>query len=220
MLPPLTDFVALLGINLVLCALALRLMDAIAAMRAISPIRPWAGWMSALVFALLCWPVGTAQLPVAAYLRGVSADLSITLVMLACLDLVQRVAGLRAVDKREYSLVYAAIALAALFLYPLALGWGDWDAYRLGWSGPALWLALLVLSLSCWARGLKLLPVLVALALLAWTAGVLESCNLWDYLIDPWLALLALFQCVKMGAEKIASQFRRKSAKAAGPAPA
>jgi hypothetical protein len=221
MLPPLTDFVALLGINLVLCALALRLIDAIAAMRAIRPMRltrPWTSWMGALLFALLCWPVGMAQLPVAAYLRGVSADLSVTLVVLACLDLGQRLAGFRAVDKREYGFVFAAIALAALFLYPLALGWGDWDAYRLGWSGPALWLALLVLSLSCWARGLKLLPVLVALALLAWTAGVLESRNLWDYLIDPWLALLALCQCVKLGAEIIVSQFRRKPATAAGPA--
>ena len=44
------------------------------------------------------------------------------------------------------------------------------------------------------------LPLLVALALLAWVAGVLESSNLWDYLIDPWLATAALFQCVKVAA--------------------
>ena len=72
-----------------------------------------------------------------------------------------------------------------------------------------MWLALLVLSLICWFKDLRLLPLLVALALLAWVAGVLESRNLWDYLMDPWLATVALLQCVKAGVANWLARFRR-----------
>lgn len=194
MLPPLTDLVALLGIALVLSAGCLRLLSGRRG------VTPWAKWGAAAGFLLLWCPVGTAHLPIVAYIRGVSSDLSITLVVVACLGLSQRLLGLRVIEQREWTVVNAAVAAAALFLYPLALGWGDWDAYRLGWGAPGMWLALFALSLICWVKGLRLLPLLVALALLAWVAGVLESSNLWDYLIDPWLATAALFQCVKVAA--------------------
>jgi len=71
-----------------------------------------------------------------------------------------------------------------------------------------LWVALFVLSLACWAGGLRLLPALVALALLAWVAGALESTNLWDYLIDPWLAVAAIFHCVKFAVSRALARLR------------
>ena len=58
-------------------------------------------------------------------------------------------------------------------------------------------LALLVLAAGCMVMGLRLLPALTALALLAWTAGLLESGNLWDYLLDPWLTGGAIFYSAK-----------------------
>jgi hypothetical protein len=73
---------------------------------------------------------------------------------------------------------------------------------------PGMWVALLAVSLFCWVKGLRLLPMLVAVALLAWRFGVLESTNLWDYLIDPWLATAALFQCMKFGAGRLLVRFR------------
>jgi hypothetical protein len=91
----------------------------------------------------------------------------------------------------------------------VALGWGDWDAYRLGWGSLSLWATLLALSLVFWIKGLRLLLLLVGLALLAWSAGLMESTNLWDYLIDPWLALAALFQCMKAGAQGLLLRFSR-----------
>jgi hypothetical protein len=191
MFPPANDLIALLGINLVLSAGCLRLLGWRRG------VTPWGKWATAAVFVLLWCPVGPALLPLVAYVRGISSDLSISLVAIACLGLYQRLSGARLVNGRERMLVNVAFAAAALFLYPLALGWGDWDAYRLGWGSPGLWAVLLVISLACWAKGFRLLPVLVALALLAWAAGALESTNLWDYLIDPWLAVAAIFQCLK-----------------------
>jgi len=67
---------------------------------------------------------------------------------------------------------------------------------------------LLALCLLCWIQGLRLLPVLVGLSLLAWSAGLMESTNLWDYLMDPWLAMTALFQCLAAGAKHLLSHFR------------
>lgn len=203
MFPPLTDFVALFGLDLVLCAGCLRLFS----VSGMHLRRKKA--LTLTCFLLLWFPVGGAQLPVLAYIRGVSSDLSITLVVLACLGLRQRLSGRGVHDSREHTAVLTVVAVAALFLYPLALGWGDWDAYRPGWGAPGMWAILLLLSLLAWARGLRLLPTLIGLALLAWTAGVLESTNLWDYLMDPWLAIFAIFHCASLGAKKVPRWFGR-----------
>ena len=199
---PLTDLVALLGIDLVLCAGCLRLLSG----------RRGVTWRAAAITAgcfVLVWvPLGAAHLPLLAYIRGIISDLSITLVALACLDMGQRLWGVKGVARLEKMVLKVTIALSALFLYPTALGWGDWDAYRVGWGSYGLWLVLLALCLLCWIQGLRLLPVLVGLSLLAWSAGLMESTNLWDYLMDPWLAMTALFQCLAAGAKHLLSHFR------------
>lgn len=202
MFPPANDLIALLGIALVLSAGCLRLLS----WR--HGVTPWSKWGSAAVFLLLWCPVGPARLPLVAYVRGISSDLSISLVAIACLGIYQRLRGIPLTAQRERMALSIVFAAGAVFLYPLALGWGDWDAYRLGWGSPAFWAALLALSLACWAGGLRLLPTLVALALLAWVAGALESTNLWDYLIDPWLAVAAIFQCVKFAVSRGLARLR------------
>lgn len=191
MFPPFADFAALLGIDLAVCAGCLYLLS-----RG-GPARPWAKWLVALLFTALWVRVGASSLPLVAYLRGISSDLSITLQVLACLSLRRRLFGYSALDPRELTAVLALVAVAGLFLYPLALGWGDWDAYRLGWGTPGMLAALLLLSLVCWMCGFRLVPLVIAAALLAWTARWLESGNLWDYLIDPWLAIAAIAHSLK-----------------------
>lgn len=193
MLLPLTDFVALLGVNLVCCAMLLRLLSLL------HVARLGAGWWVLGCFVLLCLPAGAAQLPAVAYIRGVSSDFSITLVLLACIGLVQGLFGFVLVEKREYTAIFVTVASAALFLYPLALGWGDWDAYRPGWGSAAMWAVLLGVCALAWLMGLRILPLLISFALLAWTAGLLESTNLWDYLLDPWLVIVSFFQCASCG---------------------
>lgn len=211
MLPPANDLIALLCIALVLSAGCLRLLS----WR--HGVTRWAKWATAIFFLLLWCPVGAAHLPLVAYVRGISSDLSISLVAIACLGMYQRVSGVHLVSDRERHMLNLVFAAGALFLYPFALGWGDWDSYRLGWGAPGLWAALLVLSLVCWGKGLRLLPVLIAVGLLAWTAGVLESTNLWDYLIDPWLAVGAIFQCFRMAGRQLRLRFRTAAGGAARP---
>lgn len=221
MLPPLTDLVALLGISLVLSAGCLRLLS----WRRESPgATRWAKWVTAVFLMTLWYPAGSAHLPLVSFVRGISSDLSITLVALACLGMCHRLFGrldspAPVPDARERNVLQGAVSLAAVFLYPLALGWGDWDAYRAGWAAgpaaPGLWLALLVLSLGCWVKGFRLLPLLVGLALLAWCWGLLESTNLWDYLMDPWLAVASLFQCIRQGVMQLRARFGKVTFRAA-----
>ena len=192
-----TDAFALLGINLVLCA---GLLAVLRAVPATSSHAAWNKGIAALFFALLWIPLGAAQIPAVAYVRGITADLSVTLVALAAWRLFHLALGWRAIAKRDLLAVAGVTALAAVFLYPLALGWGDWDAYRPGWGSWGMLASLLVLCVVCWIKGLRALPALVALALLAWSFGWMESGNLWDYLLDPWLSLYALgFVFIKSG---------------------
>lgn len=205
LLPPLTDVVALLGIDLVLCAAGVRVL----ASRI--DVTRWAKWAVIACLVLLWLPFGVAQLPLLAYVRGVSSDLSTTLVALACLSLGRRLFGWPPVAGREKRVLYVAIAVAAVVLYPTALGWSDWDAYRPGWGSFGLLGILLMLSLACWLYGLRLLPALVGLSLLAWVAGWMESGNLWDYLMDPWLAVLAMIHCVKAGVRGVLCRYRLRA---------
>jgi hypothetical protein len=209
MLPALTDFVALAGIALVACAACLQLPG----LKSASDGRANAKgrWLAGLCFVVMWIPVGAPQLPVAAYVRGVTSDFSVSLVVLAALGLSARLSGLKLFDKREHKAVFYAVAAAALFLYPLALGWGDWDAYRLGWGSAATWAGLLLLCIVCWRAGLRLLPLLVGLALASWTAGLMESANLWDYLFDPWLAGAAIFKSLAASATQLRLRFFHKT---------
>ena len=207
-LPPLTDLLALLGIDLVLCAGCLRLLAGRGG------VSSGAKWGTALFFLVLWFPVGASRLPLLAYVRGISSNLSITLVALASVGLCRRLLALSAVARRERLALYGLISVAALFLYPPAMGWGDWDSYRSGWGSWGVWTALLLLSLFSWVMGLRLLPLLIALSLVAWNAGLMESTNLWDYLLDPWLAGVALFQCLNSSAQSLLRLFRRSGSSA------
>ena len=201
-MPPLTDFLALLGIDLVLCAGLLRLLGGMSGgARRVK-------WVAVACFVLLWLPAGAAQLPLLAYIRGVSSDLSVTLVALAGLFVAQRLSGFPVVSRREKAGLSWVIAAVAVALYPLSLGWGNWDFYRTGWGSFGLLAVLLALALFCWTRGLRLLPFLIGLSLLAWSAGLMESANLWDYLLDPWLALAAVFQCAKAGTGAVWNRWR------------
>lgn len=208
MFPPLTDLVALAGIALVACATCLRLRGLTFDNRGQANAK--GRWLASLCFVALWIPVGAAQLPVAAHIRGVTSDFSVSLVVLAAFDLSGRLFGLKPYKRRERQAAFHVIAAAALFLYPLALGWSDWDAYRLGWGSAGLWAGLFFLCVVGWVAGLRLLLLLIGLAMLSWVAQLMESTNLWDYLFDPWLATAAIFKSGAAAATQLRARFLHK----------
>ena len=200
MLLPLTDFFALAGIAVVVCSGCLYAFGMTSGLEHRANAR--GRWLVALCFIGMWFPLDSSMLPVTAYIRGITSDFSVSSVVLAALSLCSRLFALEPFKQRERRVVFFVVCAAALFLYPLALGWGNWDAYGAGWGSAGLLASLLLVCLVCWFSGLRLLPLLIGLALLSWTSQLLESTNLWDYLFDPWLGFGAVFYTVRAGARQ------------------
>ena len=147
---------------------------------------------AAAVIAIVALFVPVGDLSVAAYVRGATGDLSVPTLALAASACVSRTTGRSWFAPREWSALLGVVAVAALFLYPFALGWTAFDPYALGYSSMVFITALLLVTLAAWKAGLNLLIVVVLAAALAYLAGSYESRNLWDYLIDPLVAMYAL----------------------------
>ena len=151
------------------------------------------------VFALMLFPFG--GLPFAAYVRGMTGDLSITALVLLCCAMLRPWCGSAAAQGRHRFALLTLVVLAALGLYPMALGAGAYDPYHLGYGNLQFVAALLLLALAAWLWGYSMITLCIASATLAWTVGWYESDNVWDYLLDPFVAIYALaaimVYCVK-----------------------
>jgi len=85
--------------------------------------------------------------------------------------------------------------ISGAVLYPSALGLFDQDMYAYGFQRTMSWC---VLGVSCVAVFCKywMLAFCLALSVLAHQLQLQESCNLWDYLIDPWLWIAAIVSLI------------------------
>lgn len=144
--------------------------------------------LPAAFLALLFVPI--EGIPVAGYVRGIAGDLSITTLLLLASSAVALAGGPKLHDRRELQALAAFVLASAAFLYPMALGLTSFDPYALGYPHRmrGFLLGLAPVALFAWFRGRLLLLLAVVLALAAFRFELLESRNLWDYLLDPWLA--------------------------------
>jgi len=156
-------------------------------------------------------PLG--DLPPAAYLRGATGDLSITTVLLLLRFVLGRQFGWSPMEARERLALQTLISASALALYPLALGLGLFDPYRLGFGSPWLAGAVSLAALAAWRARMPFAALCAALALLAWAGGWYESANLWDYLLDPLLAAWAMGALALRGAKRLLARARVESSR-------
>ena len=192
-MPNFTDLTGLASVASVITA-CLLLFPGIARLT-----RPRLTVLLGTVFVLSLIPFGT--MPIAAYVRGVSGDLSITtLVLLWCALL--RPWCVATKGNNRFALLIL-IAFAALTLYPMALGVGAYDPYRLGYGNLLFVAALLLLGLLAWFRKSSMIALCIAFATLAWAVGWYESDNLWDYLLDPFVSIYALAATLIWGVRKV-----------------
>jgi hypothetical protein len=169
----------LLGLAVVAAALRLRRFS----------VRARAAIMLAAGVALFV-PFG--ELSLAAYVRGVTGDLSISTLVLAGAACIAQLTGKQPIGQRDLRALLWLVASAAVFLYPFALGLSPFDPYALGYGSAGLVTALLLLTLTAWYARLNLIVLVVIAATLAYLGGAYESRNLWDYLIDPLVSMYAL----------------------------
>ncbi len=156
------------------------------------------------VFVLSLIPFGT--MPIAAYARGVTGDLSITTLVLLWCALSRPWCGCVTVEAKHRRALLILIALAALALYPMALGVGAYDPYRLGYGDPLFVSALLLLALAAWFWKSTLIALCIAFATLAWAVGWYESNNLWDYLLDPFVSIYALCAIIIQAVKRLTNR--------------
>ena len=142
------------------------------------------------VFVLLLVPF--TELPLAAYVRGMVGDPSITTLVLLGYAVAQRNGVLPGPGTPRRIGGLLLLVLAGCVLYPLALGAAPYDTYRWGYGDPCFLGLLLALALAGVVWRMPLITLSISLAVLAWAAGWYESGNLWDYLIDPLLTVYAL----------------------------
>jgi hypothetical protein len=157
-----------------------------------------------LVAVLMLVPLG--ELSAAGYLRGVIGDLSTTTMLLLAAALASSVAGRPIIVRRETRILIAAMLVAGAILYPLALGASRFDPYALGYGSYGFVSLLLFGALLAWYARLHLLVLCISVAAVGHTAGLLESDNLWDYLIDaPLVAygvLVVLADAVRLAVRR------------------
>lgn len=145
-----------------------------------------------LIGNVLFWPLGLGmELPLVAYVRGVTGDLSIVLTLLLWSSLLPS-------GKPTPMAFRFAVAIVAFCFYPFALGLGMIDPYSWGYGSISFLIAVLVFAVVCalanWTKGVWI----IAIAIIAWAAQLHESSNLWDYLLDPFLAIWALVSFLGM----------------------
>ena len=153
------------------------------------PVRARYALMLAAALAVFV-PIG--GLSIAAYVRGVTGDLSAATLVLAGAGCIAQLTGRTSIGRRDRQALCWLLALAAAFLYPFALGWTRFDPYALGYGSIAFVTALLLVTLAAWWARLYVIVFIVIAAALAYLAGAYESRNLWDYLIDPLVSFYAL----------------------------
>lgn len=146
--------------------------------------------IAAFAAAVVCLvPVG--GVPLARVIVGVNANFSVLLTALLLARVWKEAGGRRLLDERALSAARWFALAAGVALYPMALGLGPYDPYALGWEFSPLFAAVLAVTVALLVKRNRFGAVLVA-CILAYDLGLLESPNLWDYLVDPFAAVWAL----------------------------
>lgn len=129
------------------------------------------------------------------YFRGYAGEISVTTVLILLLEIFPRPRFSYFSKGYGWGRGAWGIVVMGLLLYPSVLFMTPWYAYGWGYpDGPNGWLMLLVVLAvgSYWWWRRSWLAALLPLGVAAYWLGLLESNNLWDYLIDPLVFLWAL----------------------------
>jgi hypothetical protein len=155
----------------------------------------WRLAMLVVIAALVLLPV--SNYPGWYYVRSIFGDPSVTALLFYIALLLQQYFSLPLYRPTEWVVLrWLLIAMTAL-LYPFALGLTMFDSYSLGYSNPWLLALVFIISLFCWLRSYYFLALIITAAVVAHSLQLLESRNLWDYLIDPLFLLVMLLSWLR-----------------------
>ena len=111
-------------------------------------------------------------------------------------------------DERRFG--FRLVATGGFFLYPMVLGLGPFDPYMLGFAPTGLLAVLALIAGLAWWRRYHVCLGAIVFSVLAYRLNLLESSNLWDYLLDPWLVLYAIYDLRPLRRSESGRERRRK----------
>jgi len=146
---------------------------------------------------LLILIIPFSGLPVAYYLRGATGDLSVITVMLLSAALARTFYNIEILNKKTAGYFYLAIFIIGALFYITSLGYGQFDPYGLTYESLVIPFTLLAsLVLLAWKKQYGL-AMLLLVPMIAYETGLLESNNIWDYILDPFLWVYATIRTFK-----------------------
>jgi hypothetical protein len=155
--------------------------------------KPPHGWRLTSMLTLISGIIAllpAGGLPLARWLIGINANFSFPLVAIAFNKAWENATGSRVLDHHASMASWISGITAGLALYPMALGLGRLDPYALGWGFSWLFALLAAATVALLLVKNRFGVVLIA-CILGYDLKLLESQNLWDYLVDPFFAFFS-----------------------------
>ncbi len=164
-------------------------------------------WLPLIGVAVTLIPI--QGMPFGRFLHGITSGFSIPSFVLLLSVLWTAHTGRPLLSNSTRTTVCVAGAVFGITLYPMAIGLGTFDPYVFGWSSDGMtMLLMLVTSVFLWKNSAFGYVLLLTAA--AWQIGLLESTNIWDYVVDPAYFLSSLVVLIAHAVRaKIAGHRRR-----------
>jgi hypothetical protein len=139
------------------------------------------------------------QAPLARFVAGFNANFSITLCSLLLGFFLRQISAIRLFDRSALRTISMSGMIAGFCLYTCSMNLAPFDLYQLGWGSVYLLAPLFILTI-CLILGRNRAGFVLATAVAAYGLRLLESDNLWDYLIDPflicWCLIFSMSECI------------------------
>lgn len=148
-------------------------------------------------------------LTIAQWLRSVTGDLSVLALVIFSNILAQRLFNFKLVQTTTIKPLLLGVAVTGVVFYPMALGVSAFDPYQLGYASVLMSALLCLASIIAWLSAKRELAIILLLPLIACNLHLLESANLWDYLLDPILWVYASVQSMGICAQLVWLQIFR-----------
>lgn len=153
----------------------------------------WTGLLVAIAIVASLILVSFDGLTLVGYLQGGFGEFSAATCVAVGVMIFERVTGQVWINRKERVLFYRLVLGLGLCLYPMSLGLSYFDPYVLGYYPTLLSVGcMLIAGLAIWQDNRLLVVWLLAVALM-YKLTLLESINLWDYMIDPWIFIYSFF---------------------------
>jgi len=155
--------------------------------------KPPHGWRLTIILAIISGIIAflpIAGLPLARWLIGINANFSLPLIAVVFSKAWEHASGSRLLDRQASIASWFFGLFSGFVLYPMGLGLGDFDPYALGWGFSWLFASLAILTIALLLIKNRFAAVLMA-CILGYDLNLLESQNLWDYVVDPFFVLFS-----------------------------